>query len=214
MMGRQSLPERQTPLRVLFIGDWGLARRMAASLGSSFEASWIAEATDSGAPRADVMVLVGHPELPPSSHMTAVPTVAVVDPKHSQVVSLAGVPLKEVLLLGHDDHTLPEVLKRLASPPLMTPQGRLALRICPWIVRRSVEIVFDEPVPTLEAAVEALARGSSLFPRGRTAIASRLGCSADHLTRVASAVGLSWSSVHRKSVLLRMLHHRQTTTEP
>lgn len=197
---------------VVFVGDRAKIASVGMELRRAFDVEWVADAAHLDELKGDVLVLIGEAAWKARSPgLERVPVVAFIAPDVlRRRVAERAVP-HEVLIEGQDDHRLPEVLRRLMAPPLLTARGREALGRLPPLVRSSLEFVLEHPAPALVDAVESLAHNTAPFAHTREAFAERFGCSADYLTRLGRRAGLRWSDVHRQALYLRMRHHRLLT---
>lgn len=196
----------------VFVGDRTKIASVCMELRRTFDVEFVADPDDIAETQPDALVLLGEAAWgarPPG--LEQVPVVAVISPDALRRGMAKGALPPEVLIQGQDEDRLPELLRRLLAPPLLTERGREALKGLPPLIRRSLELVLEHPVPSLVDAVEALACGTTPVAHTRGRFAERFGCSADHLTRLARRAGLHWSDVHRRALYLRMRHHRLLT---
>lgn len=199
---------------VVFVGDRAQTANAGTALGGTCELAWVADPAHLCGLKPAVIVLIGETAWKHRPQgRDHVPMVAVVPSRALQHGLGHGAVPPEVLIMGQDDHELPEVVRRLLAPPLLTQRARLALRDLPFLVRRSLELVLEHPAPALVDAVEALALGTAPFAHTRGEFAERFGCSKDHLTRVARRAGLRWADLHRQALYLRLRHHRLLTDD-
>lgn len=197
---------------VVFVGDRTKIASVCMELRRTFDVECVADPGDIAETQPDALVLLGEAAWgarPPG--LEQVPVVAVISPDALRRRMAKGALPPAVLIQGQDDWRLPEVLRRLLTPPLLTERGQHALGTLPPLLRRSLQLVLEHPVPTLVEAVEALAWGKAPFAHTRRHFAERFACSPDHLTRLARGAGLRWADQHRHALYLRMRHHRLLT---